>query len=144
MGDMQHFSSLLDSAPTKACLLLVSSGAWLNALPLPSLGTKLDNESWRIALVGVPIVVEHKCVCGSTFDIFGTHSLACRCSGSRIPRHAAVNETFYRALMSGGVPAVLEPVGVCHVGGKRPDGMSLIPRFTFAVGLYLFRHPSTV
>ena len=29
--------------------------------------------------------------------------------------------------MSGGVPAVLEPVGVNHDDGKRPDGMSLIP-----------------
>ena len=29
--------------------------------------------------------------------------------------------------MSGGVPAVLEPIGVCRNDGKRPDGMSLIP-----------------
>jgi len=29
--------------------------------------------------------------------------------------------------VSGGVPAVLEPVGVCRDDGKRPDGMSLIP-----------------
>jgi len=28
--------------------------------------------------------------------------------------------------VSGGVPAVLEPVGVCSDDGKRPDGMSLI------------------
>jgi len=36
-----------------------------------SLGTKLDNESLRIALglhPGVPIVVEHTCVCGSKVD----------------------------------------------------------------------------
>ena len=44
-----------------------------------------------------------------------------------IPRHAAVNETIRCALVSGGVPAVLEPVGVCRNDGKRPDGMSLIP-----------------
>ena len=30
------------------------------------------------------------------------------------------------ALFSGGVPAVLEPVGVCRYDGKRPNGMSLI------------------
>ena len=72
-------------------------------------------------------MVEHKCACGSTADTFGTHGLACRCSGSHIPHHAAVNETVHRALVSGGVPAVLEPVGVCHDDGKRPDGMSLIP-----------------
>ena len=38
-----------------------------------------------------------------------------------------MNETIRRALVSGGVPAVLEPVGVCRNDGKRPDGMSLIP-----------------
>ena len=131
-----HFSSLLDSASdarTKARLLSVSSsesGVWLGALPVPSLGTKLGNESLRIALglrLDVPIVVEHTCVCGSKVDVFGTHGLSCRRSGGRIPRHAAVNETIRRALVSGGVPAVLEPVGVCRNYGKRPDGMSLIP-----------------
>ena len=57
----------------------------------------------------------------------GTHVLSCRHSGGRIPRHAAVNETIRRALVSGGVPAVLEPVGVCRDDGKRPDGITLIP-----------------
>ena len=38
-----------------------------------------------------------------------------------------MNETISHALVSGGVPAVLEPVSVCHNDGKRPDGMSLIP-----------------
>jgi len=38
-----------------------------------------------------------------------------------------VNETIRRALVSGGVPAVLEPVGVCRDDGKRPNGMALIP-----------------
>ena len=95
----------------------------------------------RIALglrLGVPIVVEHTCVCGSKVDVFGTHGLSCRRSGGRIPRHAAVNETIRRALVSGGVPAVLEPVGVCRNDGKRPDGMSLIP---WSRGLPLSRGP---
>ena len=38
-----------------------------------------------------------------------------------------MNETIHHALVSGGVPAVLEPVGVCRDDGKRPDAMSLIP-----------------
>ena len=120
-------------AKTKARLLSVSSsesGAWLGTLLVPSLGTKLDNVSLRIALglcLGVPIVVEHTCVCGSKFDVFETHGLSCRHSGGRIPRHAAVSETIRHALVSRGVPAVLEPVGVCRSDGKRSDGMSLIP-----------------
>jgi len=128
-----HFSALLNSASdakTKACLLSVASsesGVWLGALPVPSLGTKLDDESLRMALdsrLGVPNI---KCVCGANVDVFGTHGLSCRRSGGCIPRHAAVNETVCRALVSGGMPAVLEPVGVCHDDGKRPDGMALIP-----------------
>ena len=68
----------------------------------------------------VPIIVEHTCVCG-------THGLSCRRSGGCIPQHAAVNETICHALVSGGVPAVLELVGVCRDDGKRPVGMLLIP-----------------
>jgi len=75
---------------------------------------KLDDESLRIALglrLGVSIVVEHTCVCGA--NVVHMHGLSCRRSGGCIPRHAAVNERIRRALVSGGVPAVLEPVGVC-------------------------------
>jgi len=131
-----HFSTILVAAvdsKVKARLLSVASseaGAWLGVLPVPSLGTKLDDESLRIApglRLGVPIVVEHTCVCGENVDVFGTHGLLCRCSGGRIPRHAAINETICCALVSGGVPAVLEPVGVCRDDGKRPDDMTLIP-----------------
>ena len=136
MLNEQHFLALLKSASdvkTKAHLLSVASsesGAWLGALPVPSLGTKLDDESLRIALwlsLVVPTVAEHTCICGAVVDVFGSHGLSCKPSGGRIPWHAAVNETVHRALVSGGVPAVLEPVGVCRNDGKRPDGMSLIP-----------------
>ena len=39
--------------------------------------------------------------------------------------------------MSGGVPAVLEPVGVCRDDGNRPDGMSLILGFISPLELIL-------
>ena len=106
------------------------AGAWLNVLPVPSLGTKLDDESMHIALglrLGAAIAVKHTCVCGATVDTYGTHGLSCRSSGGRLPHHASVNETIHRALVSGGVPAVLEPVGVCCKDSKWPDSMSLIP-----------------
>jgi len=67
------------------------------------------NHGFRKHLV-VPIAVEHTCICGGKVDVYGTHGLSCRRSEGRIPRHAAI----CRALVSGGVPAVLEPVGVCH------------------------------
>jgi len=82
----------------------LESRAWLGALPVPSFGTKLDNESLRIALafglcLGIPMVFEFPCVCGSKIDIFGTHSLSCRHSGGCIPQHAAVNKTIHHALV---------------------------------------------
>ena len=106
------------------------SGAWLNALPVPHLGTKLDNNTLRIAVclrLGSDLVEEHKCVCGSQVSRKGTHGLSCRQSGGRFARHHAANETTQRALVSGGVPSVLESVGVCREVAKRPDGMTLIP-----------------
>ena len=63
-----------------AYLLSVASaeaGAWLNFLPVPSFGTKLDDKSLHIARLGLclgaAIVVEHTCVCGVTVDTYGTH-----------------------------------------------------------------------
>ena len=90
------------------------SGAWLGALPVPSLGTKLDNESLRIALglrLGVPIVVGHTCVCGSKVDV----------CGGRIPQHTAVKLFVVLWCLE-----VYLLFGVCRNDGKRPDGISLI------------------
>ena len=106
------------------------SGAWLNALPVPHLGTKLDNNTLRIAVglrLGSDLVEEHKCICGSQVSRKGIHGLSCRWSGGRFARDHAANETIRRALVSGGVPSVLERVGVCREDSKRPDGMTLIP-----------------
>ena len=117
----------------KARLLSVSTkeaGAWLNVLPVPHLGTKLDDTTVRVAIglrLGANIVEEHRCICGASVHRNGTHGLSCRKSGGRIPRHQAANETLRRALVSGGVPSILEPVGVCREDAKRPDGMTLIP-----------------
>ena len=58
----------------------------------------------------------------------GTHGLCCKKSGGRIPRHHSANKTIRRTLISGGVPSILEPAGVCREDGKRPGGMTLIPR----------------
>jgi len=51
------------------------------------------------------------CFCCSQVDIFGTHSLSCRCSGGCIPWHTALNETIRRVL-------VAQPVSVCCDDGS--------------------------
>ena len=70
---------------------------WLGALPVPTLGTKLDNEDspW----FGVPFF-EHTSVCGTNVDVFETHSLSCWRSACCILR-AAVNKMICCALVSG-------------------------------------------
>ena len=64
------------------------------------------------------------CFCGNKVDVFSTHGLSCRHNRGHSLRHAAANETIHRTLVSGGVPAVLEPVGVCRDDCKKPHGMS--------------------
>ena len=118
---------------SRAHLLAMStkeSGAWLDVLPATHLGTKLDNNSICIATglrLGADIVVEHSCICGHTVDSSDHHGLSCRRSGGRISRHQVANETIHRAVFSGGIPAILELVGVSREDAKRPDGMTLIP-----------------
>ncbi|KAJ2937326.1 hypothetical protein O0L34_g17637 [Tuta absoluta] len=106
------------------------SGAWLQALPSPHIGTLLDNDSLRVAAalrLGCAVCEPHVCVCGSLVDSTGHHGLACVRSAGRISRHHALNEIIRRAIVSTGVPCVLEPPGLCRTDGKRPDGLTLIP-----------------
>ena len=129
------------TAPTtRARLLAVSSphaGDWLNALPIPSLGLKLDNESLRIAValrLGVQTAMPYKCICGSLVEGSATHGLDCRKIGGKHARHAEVNSILHRALQSAGVPSHLEPAGLFRDDGKRPDGATILP---FEKGLCL-------
>ena len=71
------------------------SGAWLNALPVSSLGTLLDSESFRVAIalrVGADVCIPHSCRCGGRMDSRGLHGLSCRYSAGRFPRHSAMND----------------------------------------------------
>ena len=106
------------------------SGLWLHALPVPSLGTLLDSETFRIAValrVGGEVCVPHRCRCGHMMDSRGLHGLSCRYSAGRQPRHSALNDIVKRSLQSAGIPSVLEPVGVDRGDSMRPDGITVFP-----------------
>lgn len=106
------------------------SGSWLQALPNPTIGTYLDDDSLRIGValrIGARICETHRCRCGQTIDTFGHHPLSCKRSAGRFPRHAALNDIFKRALQRAGIPSVLEPTGLDRGDGKRPDGMTTFP-----------------
>ena len=133
MGWDKVYQNLLEttSDPCTTGRLLATatkeSGAWFKALSVPHLGTKLDTNSVHIAIglhLGADIVEEHQCVCGALVTRQGMHGLSCKRSSGRISRHHLANETIRCALVSGGVPLVLEPMGVCREDAKRPDGMT--------------------
>ena len=118
-----------------------SSGAFLNARPCASLGTRLDNSSLRIAIalrIGAPVCLPHTCICGQQVDSLGHHGLSCKNSGGRFSRHCAVNDIIKRALMSAEIPSRLEPKSLSkNINDQKcPDGMTLVP-WKDGVGLHL-------
>ena len=89
------------------------AGAWLNAIPVPALGLKLDNESLRIAVglrLGAKLNSAYNCACGIAVEDSVIHGLDCRRSLGKHSRHSAVNDVIHRALSAAGVPSQLEPV----------------------------------
>ena len=141
MWDLSKIKSTVDAllaeAPdeiSRARLLAVScseSGAWLNALPVPSLGLRMDDRTVRIAVglrLGTPLCHPHQCHhCGANVDHLATHGLSCRRSDGRHPRHASINDIIHRSLTSARVPSRLEPSDLYRSDGNRPDGVSLVP-----------------
>ena len=118
---------------TKARLLAVScpvSGAWLNALPISSMGLRMDDEVVRIAVglrLGVPLCHRHLCSgCGAEVGEDGIHGLSCRYSKGRHSRHAALNDIVH-SLDAAKIPSHLEPLGLYRSDGKCPDGASVVP-----------------
>ena len=129
--------SLLEGAPdatSRARLLAVStkeSGTWLNALPIPSLGLRLDDNALRVAVglrLSSPLCRPQTCHhCGAEVDCLAIHGLSCRWSQGRHHRHAAINDIIHRALSSAKIPSRLEPSGLYRSDGKGPDGISVVP-----------------
>ena len=129
--------TLLKEAPdavSRSRLLAASSkesGAWLNALPVSSLGLRMDNNTVRIAVglrLGSPLCRPHTCHhCGVQVEGTATHGLSCKWSEGRHQRHAAVNDIVHCAMSAAHLPSRLEPTGLFRSDGKRPDGVTLVP-----------------
>ena len=121
--DAQDEARLLASAQKE-------SGAWLEALPVPSMGLHLSDNEWRVVVnlrLGVPTCAEHTCACNKKVGILGTHGLKCKKSKGRFSRHHAVNDIIARALNLANFPAMLEPSGIVREDNKRPNGMTNVP-----------------
>ena len=129
--------SLLKNAShdmARARLLAVSTkeyGAWLHALPISSVGLRMDDNTVRVAAglqLGSTLCCPHTCqYCGADVNHLATHGLKSKkCEGCH-HRHAAINDILYRALSSAKNPSRLEPSGLLRSDGKRPDGVTMVP-----------------
>ena len=129
--------TLLESScdpTTRARLLTVAtkeSGAWLNALPVASLGLRLDNEVVRVAVglhLGLPLCCPHQCThCEAEVNDRGTHGPSSHFSKGHHSRHGAVNDVVKRLLEAAKITAHLELTDIYRSDGKRPDGASVVP-----------------
>ena len=129
-----NYQKLLTLAPNKvekASLLAVSSensSDWLYALPIASLGLKLDPMTLKISCglrLGSPICHQYHCVCGVLVEPFGRHGLSCRFQMGRRSRHDQINNLLKRALVQAKISAINEPSNLSRQDGKRPDGLTL-------------------
>ena len=107
-----------------------TSGAWLEALPITSVGLRMADDVIRVAVGvrhGVNLCHPHVCVCGHQVDARVTHGLACQRSAGRHPRHGLLNDVIWRALQRAKIPAAKEPTGLTRTDGKRPNGVTMVP-----------------
>jgi len=65
--------------------------------------------------------------CGTEVNASSSHTFICKKAPGRISRHQTLNDVVARAFVSAGFPVIKEPVGLARQGGKRPDGLTLIP-----------------
>ena len=93
----------------------------------------MDDHTIRVAVglyLGTLLCNPNVCrQCGGEVDILETHGLSCSRSKGRHFRHAALNDTVHRSMISARVPAWLEPtcIGPQRNDGKRPDGVTMVP-----------------
>ena len=93
----------------------------LNAIPIASLGLKMNRSQLRISCalrLGLSLCIPYTCFCGSRVDQSGVHGLSCRKSAGRFSRHAQINDIIKRGLSSAHIPSILEPNGVSRSDGN--------------------------
>jgi hypothetical protein len=134
-GQQKHWSSplaetalqrVVSAAPNQAgrARLIAAaaphSGAFLQAVLMTSVCTRLDNTSIRIAIalrLGASVCAPHRCICVAVVDSSGIHGLSCRKSSGRFARHNTVNGLIKATLSSAEIPSRLEPGGLVRDDG---------------------------
>ena len=92
--------------------------------------------------VGAAICHPHTCkFCSRKVNQLGHHGLLCRYTQGRLARHNAVNSIIHRSLAAAKIPSCLEPSGLHHSDGKRPDRVTMTP---WSEGQFLVWDPTCV
>lgn len=131
-GVLSYNEKSKENPKSIARLLAVSqseAGAWLMALPTPSLGNLIDAEAHPISIalrLGDVICEPHKCRCGHMLHVYGLHGLCCQFSSVRWTEHTRVNKIIPRALATIDQPSIREPLGLARANGERPDGLTKV------------------
>ena len=100
-------------------------------LPISSCGLRLDNDAIRVAIslrLGTNLCDPHICPCGTFVNSRGTHGVSCKRGSSKLTKHAFINNLIHHALVRARIPSTMEPIGLSRSNGKRPDGLTLVPR----------------
>lgn len=104
------------------------SGAWLNVVPSPNIGTFLNNDVIRTCIglrLGSKLCHPFVCACGVPVDSLGRHGLHCKKNPGKFFRHADMNQVIHQSLSSINMSSLLEPTGLFRDDGKkRPDGIT--------------------
>ena len=128
--------NLLNRSTTrnKARLLSLSgdhAGAWLLAIPNPSMGLCFNSTEFRVLLrhmLGLPLYsISRTCpACNKTLlDIYGDHSLICGAESERSNRHTYVRDTLYHIMKSAGLSPSLETANLIPGTIRRPGDVSV-------------------
>jgi len=91
---------------------------------------ELDYEAVRVVValrLGLNIGHLTPAAAERLLTLSAKHSLICKQAPSRIAKHQHLNDLVTRALVSAGVPATNEPIGLIRRDGKRLDGMTQMP-----------------
>ena len=139
IDEAQHQNLLLSATSVRSRALVLSTslphaGDWLNVVPSPSLGLKLQDREFSYCLrywLGVPIYnSSYSCPeCHSPADPFGDHQVGCGGNGDRIARHNAIRDVVFCAAESSGPAPSKETPNVIPDSQSRPADI-LIPNWS--------------
>ena len=88
--------------------------------------TTLCELLWDFDWVPSCVATTHAKIVGQVLDHLTAHGISRRKSEGRHYHHGAINGIIHRALNATCIPSRLEPSGLDHTDGKRPDGVTII------------------